>query len=508
MYTIPASPLKPPVKPLVEVTLDSLHGISVQPSVLQVAQLAASDTEPFHCGSNPAACHLHMRRKILLPKITASVAFSGTTKNIEVASSVFCPLTNKLTVESHPADIGTRPRSVKSRSERRFGFNTTDTTDPVAVVARWTEGTGRTDPADATPHMSMHLPAQDPRIPRMSVSKANRDSRVVTEQREQKEPTENTRVKEIDFESRESSNDIPLLDELSGSTRSTSVLEKRSTYSSQTGGRISSVVWSSGGMPDILELLTAIRVDDAKEEILSSKNSTDYRNEKSKGYQDEHERMNVAIETNIDYDDVLAETDPNDEASSGWTGPISFEVGIAHLVFFGSEAGVTVLDLPIKFKKSLSSLPPNIAVSDQAYLRVKIRVAHKRPPVVLQTKSRLREHQEERTRLLVGPILSQLKQAEEDMLARKTRRSVSVPLNLNDSARMGGCYPSGLSQNPMRDGMCDLGFTGMLRDWLNEPKKDPSKIQGAKCPSESGAPGLRPITFVKSKRPLKANELY
>jgi len=167
--------------------------------------------------------------------------------------------------------------------------------------------------APKQPHLTIRLPERDQKLPSVPLSKMNRDCNVVHDK----------------------DDDPPSLDESETSSqnsrhqrREQKQLDLVETTSEVRGA---SVVWSNSGagMPDIIELHVLLIMD----------------NEDSQ---------------NDDYQSQQQTT---------------HQVGIAYLVFFGSDIGTTVLDLPIK-KQTMSASHnlSGVSLNDHAFLRVCVTV--------------------------------------------------------------------------------------------------------------------------------------
>jgi hypothetical protein len=184
--------------PLVEITLQTLKGISIDKSYVR------------------------------LPKVTAAVAFSGSAQEMRVGSSFVCPNTGNLMVESHCANPLPRMSG--------------DTQQP--LIAHWNQSAGGLDvnefEEDQQTHISIYLPPRDPRLPSVPVSRSNRDSKIVKNiSNDDSKPS----VGESDVSGRISELDIKLLDDERGG----------SVFWSQTE--------AGAVLPEIVELNVSLKVD-------------------------------------------------------------------------------------------------------------------------------------------------------------------------------------------------------------------------------------------------------
>lgn len=245
------------------------------------------------------------------PNVTAAVGFAGSASDMQVSSSFLCGNTGNVVVESKPAVL---PSDVD---------NTSETTCPLLVEWRESErslsrsfSSTTSSQAPAQPHLTIRLPERDHKVPPVPLSKMNRDCNVVKDSNNKKD-------------------DPPSLDSSETSSQSQQRPQEQtvdvSEHSSDVRG--GSVVWSASGaaMPDIIELHVSL-IMDAKGESCSK---DDYRDQQQTTHQ----------------------------------------VGIAYLVFFGSDTGTTVLDLPIKKQcMSASHNLSGVSLDDNAFLRVRVHV--------------------------------------------------------------------------------------------------------------------------------------
>jgi len=302
-----------------------------------------------------------------IPKITAAVAFSGSASNMEVGTSLVCPRTGNLMVESHVAS--TLPRLSPHLQP---------------LLARWNHnGEGAEvsslQVADCNqPHVSIPVSRQDPRLPAMPVSQSNRDSNIV-----QKLPKSLHSVQLSDL--------------------STNLEEEENSLGEDDQGQ--SIIWSQSGaaMPEIIELNINLRVDaDYKNDFISQKQGSD-----------------LSQETVSLLDSSYSWEDESQDESSDFI----YEIGIAYLVLFGNDGGTTLMDLPVK--KLKKTFPENIVVERNASIRVRVDVYPKgkekrMEPKALQVFSQ--EYQLYDANML-EPILHQLKKAEEMRLSREQDRT-------------------------------------------------------------------------------------
>jgi hypothetical protein len=214
--------------PLIEVTLQSIKGITYRPEV--------DDGNPMldFCNPDGRGC----RPKI--PNITAAVAFSGSAHDMQVSSSFLCHKTGNLMVESHQAQL--LPTTDCQRKSYSF-----------PMVANWTHVHDRDlINEELRPHLSVRVQDSDSRIGRMPLSRMNRDSNIV-----QSSPRTPPR--------RNPPHQPPSLDESDVSSNSGDIEPQNSleeTRSEIRGG--TSVVWSASGaaMPEIIELHVSLKVDE------------------------------------------------------------------------------------------------------------------------------------------------------------------------------------------------------------------------------------------------------
>ena len=249
--------------PLVEVTLQSLCGLSYQSPGTQI------------------------------PNITAAVGFGGSATDMQVSSS-FLSSSGNVVVESTPASIPCEQLE-----------NDLENKSSCPLLLEWQENERSVNQSFSSiassqvpqqPHLTIRLPERDAKLPSVPLSKMNRDCNVVHDQKP------------------------PSLDESDTSSLTTQQQLELVETNSASDVRGASVVWSASGaaMPDIIELHVSLIMD--------------------------ANRMD------------------NDE----------FAVGVAYLVFFGSDIGTTTLDLPIK-KQTETSLW-GVSLDDDAFLRVRVNV--------------------------------------------------------------------------------------------------------------------------------------
>jgi hypothetical protein len=248
--------------PLVEVTLQSLCGLSCQSPGTQI------------------------------PTITAAVGFAGSASDMQVSSS-FLSSSGNVVVESSPAIL---PREVENQSS-------------CPLLVEWRESerslnqsfsSTASSQAPQQPHLTIRLPERDAKLPSVPLSKMNRDCNIV----EDPQP--------------------PSLDESDTSSQTAQQQLELEAHKSDIRG--ASVVWSASGaaMPDIIELHVSLIMDKDR------KDNDDYKQ-------------------------------------------TTYPVGIAYLVFFGSDTGTTVLDLPIK-QQSAAKTFADVSLDDDAFLRVRVNV--------------------------------------------------------------------------------------------------------------------------------------
>ena len=403
-------------EPVVEVTLQSIRGIV------------------FRDGS-PTNDHDDIDNDSLLldmPNLTAAVAFTGSASEMEVASSFVCPHTGNLMVESLPAiynnnnnnnnndnDNSSSYTASPSRSTRMITQNgTTDNRSPSLtqsssssnndiqqdMVVRWNEcGDEALLNVDIPPHLTVRMNKPDPRLPRLPVSRTNRDSNIV-----QKRSTNEIHQ-----------NHLPALDESDASSECGEVggsvphdgTENNSTTDALHGNTsrhrpsnddtpsetpVGSVMWSSSGagMPEIVELNVSLKLD-ADYILRSSSKKKKKKNNKNRESNATMGRL-LSKDDSHDYHDGHNYNDDRDGVAdildgSGVGGrsrrlrsryepstiPTVFDIGVAYLVFFASDEGTTVMDLPVKKLQQPSSRLPEgcpIVVEDFASIRIKVDV--------------------------------------------------------------------------------------------------------------------------------------
>jgi hypothetical protein len=281
-------PLPPP---LVEITLLSLKGVVVTSSDIRI------------------------------PSVTAAVAFSGSAADMQVGTSFVCPRTGNLMVESRLATTIAREKS---------GFQ--------PLIAEWSTSSADDDDDDEyenyaydhddQPHVSIELPPHDPRLPAMSISRCNRDSKIVATMSSHEQPS----LKGSDV----SSPDNSFEDDIHGD----SVF-----WSQSTAGAV---------MPEIVELAVSLKID------------TESLKERQQNAKTRLVGGGAAVKETPSLLDASDSWDEIDHAES------MFEVGVAYLVLFGNDGSTTVMDLPIK--KLKRNFPDSIQVEDTASLRIRVNV--------------------------------------------------------------------------------------------------------------------------------------
>lgn len=243
---------------------------------------------------------------------------------------------------------------------------------------------------DEQPHVSIQLPPQDPRLPAMSISRCNRDSKIIlatsTSSHDQQQPS------------------------LHGSEISS---QESSLEQQEEDGNAGLVFWSQSGaggavMPEIVELAVSLKVDtESLKPFNPSKTNTSTK------------RLLVGGSTIKETPSLLDSSESWDEDQDHHLSESIYEVGIAYLVLFGNDGGTTVMDLPIKQLKS--KFPDAIRVDDCASLRVRVNVYPSgnkparrcsRNPAPAMGMLRRQAYQLHDTNVL-EPILRQLKVAEE-----------------------------------------------------------------------------------------------
>mmetsp|Transcript_38041 Transcript_38041/g.56594 ORF Transcript_38041/g.56594 Transcript_38041/m.56594 type:complete len:435 (-) Transcript_38041:279-1583(-) len=314
-----------------------------------------------------------------LPNITAAVAFSGSAAEMEVSSSFICSKSGNLMSESLVAT----PAKSETGIVRQDGSGENE---KVPLITRWNEcGDEALLTEDFQPHLSIRVPQRDPRVPTMPISQLNRDSSVIKDS----SPTSRSRRPPSLDESECSSilEDMPAVSAVRASPSYDDYM-----YSEANGG--TSVVWSASGaaMPEIIELY-----------------------------------VNLKIEQD---DNSCPRQEMNESESSLWTDSM-FEIGVAHLVFFGNDEGTTIMDLPIKRKRTQKNLGNDrIVIDDSVRLRIKVNVLPK-GRVTTPTSPERRHYSQsilEETKqaihrkVVLEPILLQLREAE-NQLAEKMKKA-------------------------------------------------------------------------------------
>lgn len=251
--------------------------------------------------------------------VTAQVSFSGSAKDMQVGSSMLCGRTGQLVVESQPSLVGYDEQG----------------------IVHWTR-TSKRKPA-AQPHLTIRLPPnQDPRV-NISLSKVNRDSRLVVKKdyETDDDDCDLNAVPSLQDESEDSdstrSNEAPTKDRVGGAAENTP------DDGTVRGG---SIIWSASGacMPEIVELHVTLLAE-------------------GEGSNDDDEFDSSSATTRI-----LS----------------SQQQGIAHLVLYGNDYGTFVLDLPVKKQYMPSSTkppspPPSplssvVWMDSDAFIRVQVAV--------------------------------------------------------------------------------------------------------------------------------------
>ena len=351
--------------PLVEVTLQSISGLTCH---LQTLEQVVSPNEEAGSGQVEDRETSSFSR---IPSVTAAVAFSGSAKDMQVGSSCLCARTGNVLVESQVA------HSPPSRA--------LDDPNNCPLVAEWHGNEGSSlasqHPVSPTssssqyqkPHLTIRLPKRDPKLPSVPLTRMNRDCHVVHS------------------ESYTSSMMPPSLDESDISSHHHQeqgfVGEETNSKTLDDGSDVrgASIVWSASGagMPEIIELHVSLIVD-ADDVVLSGE-------EDSPRHSGSSNKWNMQQTT--------------------------YEVGVAYLVFFGSDAGTTVLDLPIKkhlAQHTLSAqINPGVTVDDDAFLRVTVNVVPHGKPTEQSPETKYADAQIVNMQTL-EPILQQLRIAHED----------------------------------------------------------------------------------------------
>eukprot|EP00547_Thalassionema_nitzschioides_P011010 CAMPEP_0194256330 /NCGR_PEP_ID=MMETSP0158-20130606/36445_1 /TAXON_ID=33649 /ORGANISM="Thalassionema nitzschioides, Strain L26-B" /LENGTH=376 /DNA_ID=CAMNT_0038994977 /DNA_START=166 /DNA_END=1292 /DNA_ORIENTATION=- len=322
-------------QPVVDITLQSLKGFSF------VDDKQTSDLK--------------------IPTVTAVVGFGGSARNMQVGTSIVCPRTGNLMVESRVAC--TTPRSSPNRQP---------------LVARWNHASEGAEvlsleiDEEQQPHLSVSLCEQDPRLPAMPVSESNRDSNIL----------------------QNISNGLPSMDLSETSSHS----EQRESSPVDQGG---SIIWSqSAAMPEIIELNINLRVE------------TDYQNNRV-----------VQREVNtLQESPSLLDSETRDEECSQESLDSIYEIGVAYLVLFGNDGGTTLMDLPLK--KLRRKTINNIAVEPNASIRIRVDVYSTGKKKIAGPTHKYLKPMPESYQIhepnMLEPILRQLKLAE-DMRREKTR---------------------------------------------------------------------------------------
>ena len=368
--------------PLVDVTLLSLAGLSLSCQSKTVQNEHSPSTKGFAITASE------------IPKLTAAVSFSGSAANMQVASSFICARTGNLMVESDDAVL-VPAQSTLSETSSALLQQSSQSPVPehptnLPLVAQWRNSTDSNDFnggfGDQQPHVSIRLPPQDPRLPAMSVSCTNRDSKIIVST------------------STSSSND-----QQQPSLHGSDVSSQESFEEHEHGG--ASVFWSQSGaggavMPEIVELTVFLKVDP---ESWKSKRPNQ---------QSHSSRLLVGGGTINETPSLLDATDSWDEIEDFHSESV-YEVGIAYLVLFGNDGGTTVMDLPIKQLRS--NFPDYIHVDPTtASLRIRVNVypsgkkasrrSSRNPALAMGL---LRQAYDLHDRNVLEPILRQLKVSEE-----------------------------------------------------------------------------------------------
>lgn len=349
--------------------------------------------------------------EIRIPSVTAAVAFSGSAADMQVGTSFVCPRTGNLMVESRLAT--TIPR---------------DKSEFQPLIAEWRTSSATAadndNDDDDQPHVSIDLPPHDPRLPAMSISRCNRDSKIVATMSSHEQPS------------------------LKGSDVSSP------DQSFEEDGHVGSVFWSQSTagavMPEIVELAVSLKIDteSLKERQQNSKT-----------------RLvgGAAVKETPSLLDASESWDEIDHADS------MFEVGVAYLVLFGNDGGTTVMDLPIK--KLKQNFPDSIQVEDTASLRIRVNVfphgkkkssspAPNRGGNVSSGMSLLQQAYRLHDTNVLEPILRQLKIVEEQKLERLQQNRDKLD-NDRDQRPSVMCGVSGVFEM-MRSVKCEDGADGVL----------------------------------------------
>jgi hypothetical protein len=130
----------PRASPRIEVTIQSLHGIASNKSRDEWGRINDS-----------------------FPRVTATIAFSGSASDMQVGSSTLCGTTGQLVIESKAAVIDTGALQSKHVS---------------GLTAEWHE---ERSSANCGPHLTVGLQECDPNACKIPLPSINRDSRVVKE---------------------------------------------------------------------------------------------------------------------------------------------------------------------------------------------------------------------------------------------------------------------------------------------------------------------------------------
>jgi hypothetical protein len=363
--------------PLIEITIQSLKGVSFQ--------------LPSSLSSSSGGDTLSIVHNMSIPKITAAVAFSGSAANMQVGSSFLCPKTGNLMIESNVA---------MALPNQMLSSTTTTMTEPLLpLMASWGMDTAvdvasqlpRTDQPDDDylPHVSIHLPPRDPRLPIMSISSWNRDSKIIAT---------------TDSSSR------PSQPSLSPSDVSSS--EESTRSENEKGDHTESVFWSQSGagavMPEIVELSVSIQVDSECKTPVSPKSVSGSKNEEN--------TVSSLPDNTLTWEEEMTETDLFISR---------YDVGMAYLVLFGNDEGTTIMDLPVK-QQNCSLRPKNIHVDPLASLCVRVAVyPHGKQQKAmtsttpLSTKAMIQKAYELHDTSVLEPILRHLKIAENRKIAAR-----------------------------------------------------------------------------------------
>ena len=431
-----------------EVTLQSLKGLVWKSSN---SKSEKNQTDRYN---------LEKRSSGGVPNVTAAVAFTGSANDMQVASSFVCPNTGHLMVESRPA---TAQHEKKKKSN-----NSSSNNKRRPLVVRWNEcGDDALLNEDIQPHLTVQLPLLDPRLPRVPISKTNRDSNIISTPPRRKKKNNHYLQPSLD-ESDVSSE----CGHVGGVTNSTSDLYdddddyddddydnadydndndsvQYDRYTTSSEVPMGSVVWSSSGagMPEIVELNVSVKLD--ADDLLAmsplrKQGSTSSFGRALRRYEQEEEE--------------------DDKTNAAKAVETTFDIGVAYLVFFASDEGTTVMDLPIKKLKEERSLPRSCKIGiddDNAYLRIKVDVFPngKRPgrgaaAAALYSESIMDLHhmqQYQHDQQVLQPILHQLRRAEK-MIGhhRNIRIEAERPIQNNNN------------NNNNSKVLCDLGMLNVV----------------------------------------------